>query len=74
MVRKVDELGRIVLPMDFRKALNISKDCGVKMELKDGYMILSPAECVCSICKTVIPTSTKYGLCEECIQAIRKEA
>mgnify|MGYP003525272947 CR=1 FL=1 len=34
MVRKVDELGRIVLPVEFRKALNIGTGCDVNIELK----------------------------------------
>ena len=46
MVRKVDELGRIVLPVEFRKALNIGTGCDVNIELKDGSIVLTPNECV----------------------------
>ena len=73
MVRKVDELGRIVLPMEFRKSLNIGTGCDVRIDLKDGSIILSPNECVCSVCKTAIPLGTKFNLCENCKAEIKKE-
>lgn len=73
MIRKVDELGRIVLPVEFRKALNIGTGCDMNIELKDGSIVLTPNECVCSICKTTIPADTKFNLCESCIAEIKKE-
>ncbi len=73
MVRKVDELGRIVLPMEFRKALNIGTGCDVNIEIKDGSIVLTPNECVYSICKTAIPSGTKFNLCENCKAEIKKE-
>lgn len=73
MVRKVDELGRIVLPVEFRKALNIGTGCDVNIELKDGSIVLTQNECVCSICKSAIPAGTKFNLCEKCIAEIRKD-
>ena len=73
MVRKVDELGRIVLPMEFRKELNIGTNCDMRIEVKDGSIILTPNECVCSNCKTIIQAGTKFNLCESCIAEIRKD-
>ena len=73
IVRKVDELGRIVLPVEFRQALNLGKGCDCNIDFKDGSIILTPSECVCSICKTAIPLGTKFNLCEKCIAEIRKD-
>ena len=73
MVRKVDELGRIVLPVEFRKALNLGTGSDVNIELKDGSIVLTPNECVCSVCKTAIPSGTRFNLCESCIAEIKKE-
>ena len=73
MVRIVDELGRIVLPVEFRKALNLGTGCDVKIELNGGSIVLTPNECVCSVCKTAIPSGTRFNLCESCIAEIKKE-
>lgn len=71
MVRKVDELGRVVLPMEFRRELNVGVKCDMRMELKNGSIILTPNECICKGCGEVIPSKTKYGLCERCLVRIR---
>ena len=73
MVRKVDELGRIVLPMELRKELNIGTNSDMRIEVKDGSIILTPNECVCFNCKTIIPTGTRFNLCENRIAEIKKE-
>ena len=73
MVRKIDELGRIVLPAEFRRELKIGTNCEMKIELKEGIIVLTPNECLCSNCKTVISAYAKYKLCDNCISTIRKE-
>lgn len=73
IVRKIDELGRIVLPMEFRKELNVGEKCDMRMEVKGGTIILTPNVCLCANCKAIIPTGTKYNLCENCIKAIKAE-
>ena len=72
-VRKIDELGRIVLPMEFRKALNVGTKCDMRMEVKNGAIVLTPNECVCVGCGTVISPKTQYGLCERCITRIKND-
>ena len=71
MVRKIDELGRIVLPMEFRKALKIDAGCDVRMELKDGNIVLSPNECICTGCGATISPDADYMLCDACIARIK---
>ena len=39
----------------------------------DGVTCITPNECLCANCKTVIPARTKYNLCENCISAIKAE-
>lgn len=73
MVRKIDELGRVVLPMEFRKQLNVGTKCDMRMEVKDGSIILTPNECVCFGCGAIIPPKTKYNLCEACVTAIKND-
>ena len=40
MVRRVDSLGRILVPMEFRKELGLEKDVKIEIEvLRDGMLI-----------------------------------
>lgn len=42
--RKVDELGRVVLPLDARNDLGLSAGDSVKVEWEDGKIIISKAD------------------------------
>ena len=41
IIRKIDDLGRIVIPKDIRKDLRIYKDDYLNMEVKDNTIIIS---------------------------------
>ena len=43
-VRKVDELGRIVLPHDLRRALGIGAQCQFEVQVQAGKIILKKCE------------------------------
>ena len=73
ITRKIDELGRIVLPIEFRKALNVDTKCDLDMEVKDGAIVLMPKQTVCHSCGAVIPAKSKYCLCKECIKVIKED-
>ena len=72
-VRKIDELGRIVLPMELRKVLNIDTKCDIELEVKNGTIILTPRQTLCRCCGTTIPSKTKYNLCAACIKTIKED-
>ena len=72
--RKVDELGRIVLPADFRRALNIGETGAVTMDANDGVLILTPVVYSCAHCGAIIPSGKKYRLCDNCVSEIRRNS
>lgn len=41
--RKIDELGRIVLPLEFRRALGIKEGQPVDIRLEEGRLVLTAA-------------------------------
>lgn len=41
--RKVDELGRIVLPIDFRNQLGIKEKDSVNVYMKGSYIVIEKA-------------------------------
>ena len=51
IVRKVDELGRVVLPMSLRKDLNINERDPIEMYVdEDGAIVLKKYEAQCVFC------------------------
>lgn len=50
IVRKVDELGRIVIPMELRRTLDIQIRDPVEIFTEDGKIVLMKYEPDCTIC------------------------
>jgi len=72
ITRKVDGLGRIVLPKEYRDALHVGTDCDMNMELKNGTIIITPATNLCCLCGETISVEREIKLCDKCIKAVRR--
>lgn len=76
IVRKVDELGRIVIPIELRRTLeiNIKDPLGIYV---DGDQIIlkkyNPSCIFCSNAKDIINYKGK-NICKECLEKIKSEA
>ena len=51
IVRKVDELGRIVLPKELRQTLNINERDPIEIFVDNSSIILQKYEPACMFCK-----------------------
>ena len=73
IVRKVDELGRIVLPMELRRTLGIQKEDPVEIFVDDQNIILRKYEPACIFCGSAIDVSVIYGknICRKCIEELK---
>lgn len=73
MERKIDELGRLVIPMEFRRALGWTTGTRVKMELQGGCINLTKNESRCSFCGSVHELKDVRGVrvCDCCIIDIK---
>lgn len=73
--RKLDELGRIVLPIELRRALDLGDGDGCTMELRDGGILLRKAQPICSLCHgggdPLRPVAGGY-VCPACAELIRR--
>ena len=47
-IKRVDKLGRVVLPIDFRKQLGLQDGAIVTVELNDNSLILKPCDITCN--------------------------
>ena len=74
IVRKVDELGRIVLPIELRRTLNIEIKDPIEIFVDNSSIILQKYEPCCIFCgsaKTVKQIKGK-NVCENCIKELQQ--
>ena len=68
MARKVDDLGRIVLPVEMRRQLGIRPGDEMEISVDDGTIQLRKIEARCVFCDGVdgLRTFRSRQVCEEC--------
>ena len=75
IVRKVDELGRVVLPLEMRRSIGIEeKDAlSVLLDSENNSIVLKPVEAKCVFCGTVdnIRNHGNSTICTDCIENIK---
>ena len=74
IVRKIDELGRIVLPMELRKTLNIQIKDPIEIYVEGDSVVLKKYEPTCIFCGGVTDvTSFKdKNICNQCKKELSK--
>lgn len=74
VVRKVDELGRIVIPVELRRNLNIAERDAVEIYVDGEQIILKKYEPACIFCgnaKEVVNYKGK-NICEKCMKEMKE--
>ena len=73
IVRSIDELGRIVVPKEFRKTLGISAGDPVEISSEGDKIILTKYSPVCHFCGSdeSVTEFKEKSICRECIKAIK---
>ena len=75
VVRKVDELGRIVLPIEIRKVLDIKQKDAIEIFTDSDRIILQKYQPACTFCNNandIIYFSGKR-VCAECIEKLKAQ-
>ncbi len=73
IVRKVDELGRIVLPIELRRTLNINIKDPLAIFVDEDTIVLKKYEPACIFCgnaKDVINIKGK-NVCKDCVKELK---
>jgi len=75
IVRKVDELGRVVLPIELRRNLNINIKDPIEIFVDGEYIMLKKYEPACIFCGNAKNVKVVRGknVCEDCIAEIKGE-
>lgn len=74
IVRKVDELGRVVLPIELRRTLDIAEKDALEIYVDGQTIILKKYEPACLFCgnaKDVIIFKGK-NICPDCLVDLKK--
>ena len=74
IVRKVDELGRIVLPIELRRTLNINIKDPVEIFVDEDSIILKKFESSCVFCGSSYDSTEVKGktVCRVCLEELKK--
>lgn len=75
VVRKVDVLGRIVIPMEIRQAYDIKEKDSLEIFVDDGKIVLRKYEPACIFCKNADNITDYRGklICIDCLSDINAE-
>lgn len=69
--REIDKLGRVVLPMDFRKKLGIERSSKVLITMEEDTVLIKASERLCAMCKKPTEVNSVLGLCPACIEKVK---
>lgn len=70
IIRKVDDLGRIVLPIELRRSLDIGEHDEMEIYVEGNMVILKKYEVACIFCgrKQNVVQYHKRNVCKDCIR------
>ena len=75
IVRKVDELGRIVIPIELRRTMNIEEKDALEIYVDGNSIILKKYEPACILCGNAEDVINYKGkkLCRSCLVELSKQ-
>jgi len=74
IVRKVDELGRVVIPIELRRTLGIEQKDALEIYVDNEHIILKKYEPACIFCDNARDVETYKGknICKNCLEELSK--
>ena len=72
-VRKVDRLGRVVLPAELRHELNIAEQDTVEVQISGTSLVIQKYEQACVFCGSSqdILAYRNRSICQQCLHSLR---
>ena len=72
IVRKIDDLGRIVLPIELRRTLGISDRDSLEIFVDHNSIVLRKYEPTCVFCGSAenVTNYKEKNVCEECLREL----
>ena len=75
IVRRIDELGRIVLPAEMRRVFNINEKDAVEIFTKDDMIVLKKWDSSCIFCgsSSDLKSFKEKSVCAKCAKDLKGE-
>lgn len=77
MVRKIDELGRIVLPVEIRNNMGIQKGDSLEIFIDEDKIILTKYKRTCIFCDNASEEDMIYHkgklICRDCLETLKSK-
>lgn len=72
-IRKIDELGRIVIPIELRKILDIQEKDSLGISLTENGIFIKKEKPTCVFCNSDTELQSFYGknICKTCIKNLK---
>lgn len=76
IVRKIDNLGRVVLPIELRRVFDIDREDPVEIFVDDNYIMLKKYQPACVFCGDAKDVTDYKGkkVCAGCISELKTHA
>ncbi len=75
IVRKVDELGRVVIPIELRRTLGIDIKDALEIYVDGEHIIFKKYQPACIFCDSATDVTNYRGklICRECLETMKKD-
>ena len=72
IVRKIDNLGRLVLPVELRRGLGLDEDPTVEIFVEEDTIVLKKYQPACIFCGNALDITNVKGknICKSCLAEI----
>ena len=74
IIRRIDNLGRVVVPKEIRKALDIKEGDAVEIGLEGESVYIQKPKFECKFCNNILTDEqldTKFKICDNCKEEIK---
>jgi len=73
VARKVDELGRITIPSEYRRMLKINNNDTMNIHIEGKGLVLLPVMIECQLCCNTedLISISDYVICSECFKTFK---
>ena len=71
--RRVDKLGRVVLPIGYREHLGLTENSRVNISMENEAILISPVGEKCVMCGSKEEINKSLSLCPHCIERVKAE-
>ena len=70
--RKIDGLGRIVIPICYRKALGLKSNDTVEVSFENSVITIAPKKRICAMCGADLYHADNMCICKSFIKSIKE--